>query len=42
MSRALLAALSPTPHPSSPLAERFSEAPTVITFFAVPGELMLP
>ena len=41
MSLALLAPALVTPHPSVPEARTFSVAPTVITFFAVPGEVML-
>ena len=40
MSRALLDAASLT-QPSPPVARTFSEAPTVITFLAVPGDVML-
>ena len=44
MSRALLAPASATPQPSvAPIVRTFSDAPTVITFFAVPGEpIVLP
>ena len=42
MSSGSFASLSMTPQPSSPPSERtLSEAPTVITFFAVPGAVML-
>ena len=38
MSRALFAPESGTPQPSvAPIGRTFSDAPTVITFFAVPG-----
>src|SRR3954451_7574213 len=38
-SRALLAPVSGTPQPSvAPIARTFSDAPTVITFFAVAGD----
>ena len=38
MSFALLAPVSGTPHPSvAPIGRTLSDAPTVITFFAVPG-----
>ena len=39
MSFALFAPVSGTPQPSvAPIARTLSDAPTVITFFAVPGE----
>ncbi len=42
MSRALSAAASEIPHPSGcPKGWTFSEAPTVITFLAVPGAPMV-
>ena len=42
MSRALSAPPFVTPQPSVPEPRTLSAAPTVITFFAVPGEVMLP
>ena len=42
MSRALSASASVTPQPSVPLARTLSEAPTVITFFALPGSPIVP
>ena len=42
MSPALSAPAFGTPQPSVPDARTLSAAPTVITFFAVPGELTLP
>jgi hypothetical protein len=42
MSLALLAPAFVTPQPSVPEPRTLSAAPTVITFLAVPGELMLP
>ena len=42
MSLALSAPAFVTPQPSVPESRTLSAAPTVITFFAVPGEEMLP
>ena len=42
MSLALSAPAFVTPQPSVPESRTLSAAPTVITFFAVPGEVMLP
>jgi hypothetical protein len=42
MSRALSALVSGVPHPSVPVARTPSEAPTVMTFFAVPSAWIVP
>ena len=42
MSLALSAPPFETPQPSVPEPRTLSEAPTVITFLAVPGAVMLP
>ena len=42
MSLALSAPPFDTPQPSVPEPRTLSEAPTVITFLAVPGAVMLP
>ena len=42
MSLALSAPAFVTPQPSVPESRTLSAAPTVITFLAVPGEVMLP